>query len=154
MSTHLWLLSQISSYLSVKDRLLFYNVYIRPHFDYCSVIWGSSTCSNTDKITKLQRRACKLILRNGFFKKIPNSMNKIIYHHFVTSLLHSATTNCNFAFQMLKCAYLKRLSLQLWTFFEFFYFLFRSFVKVELSYVFTINLFTRAENCTEKWIIL
>ena len=31
----------------------------------------------------------------------------------------------------------------------FFYFLFKSFVKVELSYVFTINLFTIAENCTE-----
>ena len=41
---------------------------------------------------------------------------------------------------------LKRLSLQLRTFFDFFYFLFKSFVKVELSYVFTINLFTIAEN--------
>ena len=38
--------------------------------------------------------------------------------------------------------------------FRFFYFLFKSFVKVELSYVSTINLFTMAENCTEKWIIL
>ena len=28
--------------------------------------------------------------------------------------------------------------------------LFKSFVKVELSYVFTINLFTIAGNCTEK----
>ena len=27
-------------------------------------------------------------------------------------------------------------------------------VKVELSYVFTINLFTIAENCMEKWNIL
>ena len=34
--------------------------------------------------------------------------------------------------------------------FPFFYFLFKSFVKVELSYVFTINLFTIAENCMEK----
>ena len=34
--------------------------------------------------------------------------------------------------------------------FRFFYFLFKSFVKVELSYVFTIHLFTIAENCTEK----
>ena len=34
--------------------------------------------------------------------------------------------------------------------FRFFYFLFKSFVKVELSYVFTINLFTIAENCTES----
>ena len=34
--------------------------------------------------------------------------------------------------------------------FLFFLFRFKSFVKVELSYVFTINLFTIAENCTEK----
>ena len=33
--------------------------------------------------------------------------------------------------------------------FRIFYFLFKSFVKVELSYVFTINLFTIAENCME-----
>ena len=45
---------------------------------------------------------------------------------------------------------LKRLDLQLGAFFDFFYFLYKSFVKVELSYVFTINLFTIAENCTEK----
>ena len=29
-------------------------------------------------------------------------------------------------------------------------FFYKSFVKVELSYVFTINLFNIAENCTEK----
>ena len=45
---------------------------------------------------------------------------------------------------------LKRLSLQLCKFFYFFYFLFKSFVKVELSYFFTTNLFNIAENCTEK----
>ena len=33
-------------------------------------------------------------------------------------------------------------------------FLFKSFVKTELSYVFTINLFTKAKNCMEKLIIL
>ena len=43
--------------------------------------------------------------------------------------------------------FLKRISLQLWTFFEIFYFLFKAFVKVELSFVFTINLSTLAENC-------
>ena len=45
---------------------------------------------------------------------------------------------------------LKRLSLQLLTFFEKIYFLFKSIVKVELSYVFTINMFAMAENCMEK----
>ena len=34
--------------------------------------------------------------------------------------------------------------------FEKFYFLFKSFVKVELSYVFTIKMFSTAENCMEK----
>ena len=33
-------------------------------------------------------------------------------------------------------------------------FLFKSFVKIELKYAFTINLFTTDENCMEKWIIL
>ena len=31
-----------------------------------------------------------------------------------------------------------------------FYFLFKSFVKVDLSYAFKVNMFTIAENCTEK----
>ena len=31
-----------------------------------------------------------------------------------------------------------------------FYFLFKSFVKVEFSYVFTIKMFSTAENCMEK----
>ena len=31
-----------------------------------------------------------------------------------------------------------------------FLFLFKSFVKVELSYVFTIKMFSTAENCMEK----
>ena len=30
------------------------------------------------------------------------------------------------------------------------FFLFKSFVKIELSYVFTINMFSTAENCMEK----
>ena len=80
MSTHLWLLSQISSCLLVKDRLLFYNAYIRPPFDYCSVIWGSSTYSYTDEIAKLQRRACKLILRNEYSNlEAQNRLNMLLF---------------------------------------------------------------------------
>ena len=30
------------------------------------------------------------------------------------------------------------------------YFLFKSFVKIELSYIFTINIVSTAENCKEK----
>ena len=34
------------------------------------------------------------------------------------------------------------------------YFLLKSLVKIELSYVFKINMFSTAENCMEKWINL
>ena len=50
-----------------------------------------------------------------------------------------------FSLDMFKAAYSVTMNI-----FRKIYFLFKSFVKAELSYVFTINLFTRAENCTEK----
>ncbi|MEW8547445.1 MAG: reverse transcriptase family protein [Candidatus Thiodiazotropha sp.] len=66
VSSNLWLLSQIRSYLSIEHRLLFYNAYIKTHFDYCSIIWGNSSNINLSKITKLQRRACKIILGSEY----------------------------------------------------------------------------------------
>ena len=46
--------------------MLFYNAYIRPHFEYCCVIWGNSFNLKTSKIEKLQKRACKLILGKDY----------------------------------------------------------------------------------------
>ena len=58
------------------------------------------------------------------------------------------TTNDEIAFLFI--SNLKETKSATMNIFRIFYFLFKSFVKVELSYVFTINLFTMAENCTEK----
>ena len=35
-----WLLSKIRSYLSVEHRFMFYNAYVKPHFDYCNAVWS------------------------------------------------------------------------------------------------------------------
>ena len=66
ISSYLWLLSQIRTYLTKQHRLLYYNAYIKSHLEYCCVVWGNSTNFNTYKIEKLQRRACKLILGNDY----------------------------------------------------------------------------------------
>ena len=66
LSSHLWLLSKVRIYLSIEHRVLFYNAYIKPHIDYCSSIWSNTSSSNISKITRLQRRACKLILRHEY----------------------------------------------------------------------------------------
>ena len=52
----------------------------------------------------------------------------------------------NFLIRTLKAAY----SVTKNIFSKIFYFLFKAFVKVELSYVFTIKMFSTAENCMEK----
>ena len=62
ISSYLWLLSKIKSNLSFEHRLLFYNAYIKPHFEYCSTVRSNTSSGNINKITKLQRRVCKLIL--------------------------------------------------------------------------------------------
>ena len=62
MSSNLYLLRRLKSYIPKKTRLLFYNSYILPHMDYCSTIWGSC-CKNTHlQIVKMQKRAARLIL--------------------------------------------------------------------------------------------
>ena len=66
ISTYLWLLRKIRFYLSVEHRLMFYNAYIKPHFVYCSTVWSNTSTGNINKITKLQRRACKLILSQDY----------------------------------------------------------------------------------------
>ena len=56
--------------------------------------------------------------------------------------------------QIIKCWYFKETRSVTMKIFRKKYFLFKSFVKVELCYVFTINMFSTSENCKEKRIIL
>ena len=66
VSSFIWLLSKIKSYISIEHRSTFYNGYIQPHFNYCNIIWGSFSNYNISKITKLRRKVCKIILENEY----------------------------------------------------------------------------------------
>ena len=66
VSSYLWLLSKIKTYLSKEHRLLYYNSYIKPQYDYFSIIWSNKSNFNVNKINKLQRRACTLMLLNNY----------------------------------------------------------------------------------------
>ena len=65
-SSYIWLLSSISSYLRGEHRLMFHRAYVEPHLNYCNIIWGNSSNFKTDRILKLQKRACKIILGNEY----------------------------------------------------------------------------------------
>ena len=66
VSSYIWLLSRISHFLSTEHKLLYHKSYIQPHFYYCNVIWGNASNFYVARITRLQRRACKLILGNEY----------------------------------------------------------------------------------------
>jgi hypothetical protein len=53
--------------LKVEEELkLYYNGYLLPLIDYCSVVWGNTNKVNLEKILKLQKRAARIILRADF----------------------------------------------------------------------------------------
>jgi hypothetical protein len=58
----LYLLQQIKAFLPIDARKLFFNSYVLPHFDYCSIIWGNCSHALLYKLEKLQKRAARLIL--------------------------------------------------------------------------------------------
>lgn len=62
ISALLSILHHNKHYMNQNTKLLFYNAYILPHFDYCSVIWGSTTKTNLDRLLKLQKYAARSIL--------------------------------------------------------------------------------------------
>ena len=62
ISRNTWLLSQISKYLPLNYRITFYKSFIQPHVDYCNIVWASVSKSNLNRIERLQKRACKIIL--------------------------------------------------------------------------------------------
>ena len=48
--------------LPLSTRKLFYNFYIRPHFECCNTLWTNCNKTSIDEIFKLQKRAARMIL--------------------------------------------------------------------------------------------
>ena len=55
-------LSKIRTFLSLQQRLLFYNAIIRPVISYADVIWSSCDKEPLYRVLKLQKRVAKIIL--------------------------------------------------------------------------------------------
>ena len=49
------LFRRIKHFLPKWSKIMFYNAYIMPHFDYCVTVWGD--CSDLNKLDKLQKQA-------------------------------------------------------------------------------------------------
>ena len=66
ISSKISLLRQLSSYVSTDIQEKFYQGYILSLIDYGPVVWGTTSSSNLDRISKLQKRAAHIILHADF----------------------------------------------------------------------------------------
>ena len=56
------ILRQLSTYIPTEAKKMFYQGYILPLIDYGSSTWGTTSKSNLGKLSKLQKRAARIIL--------------------------------------------------------------------------------------------
>ena len=62
ITSSIWYLSKVKKILSQEHHFLFHKSYIQTHIDFCNIVWGSSSETNKQKILRLQKRACRVIL--------------------------------------------------------------------------------------------
>jgi hypothetical protein len=62
MSQRIGVLKNIKRNLPIKERILFFSSMIKPVMLYGSPVWDSCSRENIEKISKLQKRAARVIL--------------------------------------------------------------------------------------------
>jgi len=62
LTSHIGVLSEIRAFLSLKQRLVFYNAIICPVMSCADVIWSSCDKDLLYRVFKLQKRAARIIL--------------------------------------------------------------------------------------------
>ena len=67
INKNLYLLQQIKHFLPIDSRKLFFNSYILPHFDYCSIILGNCSQTQMYRLEKLQKRAAQIFLDKNYY---------------------------------------------------------------------------------------
>ena len=66
ISSKISLLRQLSKYVNRDTQTKFYQGYILPLIDYGSITWGSTSTNNLERLSKLQKRAARIILRADY----------------------------------------------------------------------------------------
>lgn len=66
ISINIALLKRARSFVPRHTLINMYNAFVLPHFNYCSTIWNDGSCTITNKLSKLQRRAARVITSSTY----------------------------------------------------------------------------------------
>ena len=77
ISSKISLLRHISIYVPQNIQKIFYQSYIQPLLDYGCNTWGNTTAANIERLSKLQKRAARIILRADFITPSTIMFNRL-----------------------------------------------------------------------------
>ena len=66
MNIKINLLKSISHLLTLDLKKVFYTGYISLIIEYACIVWGVGNKTNSNRITKLQKRAAQIVLKKTF----------------------------------------------------------------------------------------
>ena len=66
ISKSIALLRKARDFVSQEELVKIYNSLVLPHFNYCSTIWNDNNKSHIDKLSKLQKRAARIITSSDY----------------------------------------------------------------------------------------
>ena len=80
ISSKISLLKQLPLYIPVEAQKRYYQGYILPLIDYGSCTWGTTTKANIKRISKLQKRAARIILNADYDAASSEMLNTLSWH--------------------------------------------------------------------------
>ena len=82
VGSRLALLRRIKQYIDIPTCILFFNGFILPYIDYCSIIWSSCTRGNIERIEKLLKSAARIILNASYDERSMDLFSKLGWYTF------------------------------------------------------------------------
>ena len=70
-------IKRIKPFVPQSTILCIYNSLVQPHFDYCSLVWGSFGKTLSNKVQKLQNCAARLITSSGYDADVDSLFHKL-----------------------------------------------------------------------------
>ena len=77
ISKNIALLRRAKCFLTENALITMYNSLVLPHFTYCSTVWHNGNITHIDKLSKLQKRAARVITNSGYDIRSTEILNRL-----------------------------------------------------------------------------
>ncbi len=63
ISSRIAMIQRASGYLTLENKKILFNTMVLPYFDYCSHVWSNVNSKTRNKLVRLHKRGCRMLLK-------------------------------------------------------------------------------------------